>query len=352
MVSTNNLLGIEQFSALVAALYRGPFQEKKWQDFLQQLRVPFDGCIAVIGFRLPKTEDAGVAYVAGAEILPINHQEYARRFSALDPLVNLPDGEIVSLDDMIPRQELKQTTYYKNFMQPFHQEQVMGFDIHRNDKVAVFIRLIREHGKADFSQQEKTTLKLLLPHCRELVNWMDCSRSYLREQSLFEQAFSTLAMATIVLDSKSKIVHKNQIAARLLNEDNGILCTANTLRLSSHQENQLFQNTLEKLLHGTKNIVPHSIVISRRAQPYPLLMTIKNIPFKDEIENERHVAIYIIAPEMRHFDQTQLVIDAFGLTQQEARLVMALINGKTLDDFASEMGISKNTARSHCCPIV
>ena len=52
-------------------------------------------------------------------------------------------------------------------------------------------------------------------------------------------------------------------------------------------------------------------------------------------------------PELRQIDQTQLVMEAFGLTPQEARLVIALANGGTLEEFSSETGVSKNTARTH-----
>lgn len=347
MVCDPGPIPLRQYASLVAALYRGPRQQSPWSDFLEELRAVFEPCITVIGLRLPRPGDPGIAYVGGANFSPEDHRSYANKFKALDPLVDLPDGETVALDDVIPRRELERTAYYQTFMRPFDQAQVMGFDIHSNGRVAVFLRLIRGHGAPDFDRRDRDILELLKPQFRELVGWMDSSRTHLREHQLFEQASSSLAMATIVLDAGLNIVHSNSVAGQLLDSGNGISRVGARLRATMPGSNQQLQQALQRVLASEDGRVPVVVPITRAAHRHPLLLTLKKLPVHEEPEDGPHIAVYMTAPEIRQLDQIQLVVDAFGLTPREARLVIALSNGGTLDEFVASTGVSRNTARTH-----
>lgn len=338
---------LERYTALVAALYRGPRQEQPWQDFLEALCDVFEPCITVIGTRLPHPGDPGITYVGGANFSMEEHREYADKFKALDPLVDLPDGIVVALDDVITRDELKKTAYYRTFMEPMNQTQVMGFDVHVNGRVGLFLRLIRGHAAPDFVQRDRDILVLLEPQLRELAHWMDINRSCAREQHLFEQAVDSFALATIILDPKLQIVYANRVAEQLLDPRNGLHCAAGRLGATSRTGNMQLQQALRRLRDEGKGGVPIVIPIPRPQKEHPLLLTLRRLPIQDRFDDTHHIAVYMAAPEIRQLDQVQLVIDAFELTHQEARLVIALANGGTLDDFSEQARISRNTARTH-----
>ncbi|MEZ5568851.1 MAG: helix-turn-helix transcriptional regulator [Halioglobus sp.] len=340
-------LTVEQFASLVAALYRGRFQESPWQDFLDQLRALCMPCLAVIGLRVPTPGDAGISYVGGAEFTPQAMMSFANKYSALAPLVDLPDGKTVSLDDLITREQLRKTPYYQAFMQPFNQEQVMGFDIHREGKIALFLRLIRARGEPDFGTRERAILELLKPQFRELAVWLETSDNLSREHNLHEQACSSLALGTVILDATLSIVYLNSIAEQLLKKNSSIASIGGKLRLVRLQEQQQLQQALTSLLSDTVHQVPHVIRIKRPSGQSPLFLTLRQLPSQGRLDDTHQIAVYLSDPELRQIDQSRLVEEAFGLTPQEARLVIALANGGTLEKFASDTGVSKNTARSH-----
>lgn len=340
-------LSINEYASLVAALYRGRFQDKPWEDFLSELRELCWPSLTVIGLRVPSPGDAGITYVGGADYSQQDVMNFANKHSALAPLVDLPEGETVSLDDLIPREELRKTTYYQAFMKPFNQEQVMGFDIHKDGKIALFVRLIRGRGEPDFGKRERAILELLKPQFRELVIWLETSQSLAREHDLYEQAFSSLALGTLILDEELNIVYLNSIAEQLVKNNRGIARVGDKLRIIRHQEHQLFQQTLTSLLTDSTQSLPQVIPIEREAGHSPLFLTMRRLPQQDRLDDSHQIALYLSDPELRQIDQTQLVMEAFELTPQEARLVIALANGGTLEDFASDTGVSKNTARTH-----
>jgi DNA-binding CsgD family transcriptional regulator len=338
---------LEQYAAMTAALFRGPFQESPWSDFLAQLRQLAWPCLTVIGLRLPKPGDAGISYVGGANYSPQDLMNFANKYSALAPLVDLPDGETVSLDDLICREKLRSTVYYQTFMRPANQEQVMGFDIHRNGQVALFLRLIRGHGEPDFGANERSLLELLKPPMRELAAWLENTRSFTREHNLHEQAFSSLVLGSIILDADLHIVYMNSVAEQLLDNNPAISRAGNKLRVIRHQEHQQIRQAVAGLLSGDSQGLPQVIPIARQGGHSPLFLTLRQLPLQERLDSEHHIALYMTDPELRQIDQTQLVMEAFGLTPREARLVISLANGGTLEDYASETGVSKNTARTH-----
>lgn len=338
---------LKRYAALVAALYRGPRQERPWQDFLEELRSIFEPCVTVIGLRLPRPGDPGITFVGGADYSAEEHRIYAEKFKALDPLVDLPDGKVVALDDVIPREELKKTVYYRAFMEPADQAQLMGLDIQVNGRVAVFLRLIRGRAAPDFTEDDREILRLIEPQLRELACWMDTSRTHVREQHLFEQASGSLAIATIILDPELRIVYANRVAEQLLRSNNGIRCVADRLSATVRASNVQLREALQLLLQEEKGGVPVVIPIARPTHQYPLLLTLRRLTVQDKLDDTHHIAVYMTAPEIRQINQMQLVADAFELTPQEARLVIALANGGTLDQFVEQAGISRNTARTH-----
>lgn len=340
-------LSVEQYASLVAALYRGRFQEKPWEDFLAELCELCSPCQTVIGLRVPTPGDAGISYVGGADYSPQDLLNFANNHSALAPLVDLPDGETVALDDLITREQLHNTTYYQAFMKPFNQEQVMGFDMHRNGKIALFLRLIRGRGEPDFSARDRAILDLLKPQFKELVVWMETSQSLAREHSLHEQAFSGLALGTLILDADLNIAYSNSVADQVLKNNSIIAKIGDKLRLMHHPEHAQLQQALASLLSDDTHKLPQVITVRREANRSPLFLTMRRLASQDRLDDAHQVSLYMSDPELRQIEQSQLVIDAFELTPQEARLVIDLANGGTLESFACDTGVSRNTARSH-----
>ena len=150
-----------------------------------------------------------------------------------------------------------------------------------------------------------------------------------------------------MLDADLHIEHANSVAEQLLKNNSTIARVGDKLRVMRHREHQQLQHTVRHLLADSKQAVPHVIPLERESGQSPLFITLRRLSRQDRLDDTQHIALYMTDPELRQIDQTRLVMDAFGLTPKEARLVIALANGGTLEGFATDTGISKNTARTH-----
>ena len=89
-----------RMDALLYALYGGTLETPPWQRFLDQLRDLLGGNYATLLLRPPNEHDPGVilnALVVSPEI----YHAYNETYFALDPFVNLPDGEVVTVAEHV-----------------------------------------------------------------------------------------------------------------------------------------------------------------------------------------------------------------------------------------------------------
>ena len=57
--------------------------------------------------------------------------------------------------------------------------------------------------------------------------------------------------------------------------------------------------------------------------------------------------LFITDPEAEAALDSRKLHELFGLTPAEVRLCIALVKGKSVEEYAREAGISSNTARTH-----
>nr|MDT0251760.1 hypothetical protein [Endozoicomonas sp.] len=55
---------------------------------------------------------------------------YNEHFFALDPFVDLPSGQVVTLDEFIPEDERHQSEYFQQFLAPINVHHILGTDIY------------------------------------------------------------------------------------------------------------------------------------------------------------------------------------------------------------------------------
>jgi DNA-binding CsgD family transcriptional regulator len=63
------------------------------------------------------------------------------------------------------------------------------------------------------------------------------------------------------------------------------------------------------------------------------------------------VVIFISDPQQKRSAPAAVLADLFGFTRAESGLALLLANGLSLDQASNELGVSRNTAKSHLSAI-
>jgi hypothetical protein len=110
---TPPVLDLQQIDRLLGAIYEGPTETPPWQSALQILREELRAAHVTLMLRPPSQDSTGIMINTG----PVTRQgveSYETHFFSLDPFVRLPEGQVVTAEELIGRQWLQSAVYQES----------------------------------------------------------------------------------------------------------------------------------------------------------------------------------------------------------------------------------------------
>ncbi|MES0874627.1 helix-turn-helix transcriptional regulator [Sinimarinibacterium thermocellulolyticum] len=358
--ATTPTFELQQIDRLLGAIYEGPTETPPWQSALQLLREQLGAAHVTLMLRPPSPDSTGVMINTG----PVTRQgieSYETHFFSLDPFVRLPEGEVVTAEELIGRQWL-QSAVYLEYLKPLGIRHLLGADIYTKDGIECRLRVTRAHDARPFSDEDKALCRFLLPHLKRSIqlharlDFLEC------ERSLFAGTVNRMLLGMLSFAQDGSLIETNQEARRILAEKDGIWLSGNTLCVDSSQESRELQRMIRSALADANASPPQdggeteaaSVVeamsITRPSGRAKLGVLVRAVPLGPWSESKQRpaVVVFLRDPESNAAQPSQeLVRRLFGLTRMEAQLALLLAEGYTLDEAAEKMNVRRNTARTH-----
>jgi DNA-binding CsgD family transcriptional regulator len=347
----NNYTVSAGMNELLLALSRGPVAEPPWEEFLRLLGTALGADYATLILRPPRQGDTGVV-INSVALSPEIYTEYNEDYYALDPFLDLPPGEVYTIDEFVPLPEYYQSEYYQQYVKATGVSYLMGADMWDELGNSARLRLARLHDSENFGDAERELCKLLLPHLQQTIRLHARIERLDSERALFSDAVDQLAVGAIILDESAQIRRTNKAAQELLRQDDRVHDDGGRLRVGDPVENTAFRAMLEEVMQAHQRAEPSFVRVFRlqgEADSPALGMLLKPLPLVDASDGSRNpsVAIFISDPGKRRETPRAVLMELFGLTRAEARLAMQLADGATLDEAARKLHISRNTVKTH-----
>lgn len=344
-------LSFEDFSELVGQLYEGPLESIPWVTFLNQLNSLLHSKYVTFILRPPSTQVDGLM-VSTTGTSSDATASYNKHFFALDPFVGLPNREVVALADFMPEAELKQSEFFRNFLEPVDVFHILGVDINTNDGAQCRLRISRGRDDAPFVESETHLLARFIPHLERSIKLHMQLNRIETERNLYAGAVDQMAVGTIILDDTGKVLQTNQVAERLLQEKDGIKQVNDGLQVGSARDTQEFRRLVRQAMLSQKGNLASVVEAMRVKRPSgraDLGIIVRSVPLSAWSEGKQcpTVVIFISDPEQQSSAPQEIVRALFDFTPAETQLAMLLANGLTLDEASEELGISRNTSRAH-----
>ncbi|BBH45471.1 hypothetical protein KU43P_19480 [Pseudomonas sp. KU43P] len=344
-------LSLEDFSELVGQLYQGPMENIPWVTFLNQLNRLLDSKYVTFILRPPSSQVDGLMVSTNGTSSEATNS-YNKHFYALDPFIGLPNSEVVALSDYLPEAELRQSEFFRNFLEPVDVFHILGVDINTSDGAQCRLRISRGRDDPPFVNDEKTLLARFIPHLEQSIKvHMQLNRIEI-ERNLYAGAVDQMAVGTIILDETGKVLQTNQVAERLLQEKDGIKQVNDGLQVGSARDTQEFRRLVRQAMlsqKGNQATVVEAMRVTRPSGRADLGIIVRSVPLAAWSEGKQcpAVVIFISDPEQQSSAPQEIVRALFDFTPAETQLAMLLANGLTLDEASEELGISRNTSRAH-----
>lgn len=346
-------LGCAQLDELITAVYQGITETPPWQTALECLREFMNASHTTLMLRPPSPESTGVMINTG-EVDQQATESYETHFFAVDPFVNLPDGRIASAEEIVGEEEWLASDMYNKYLRPLGIRHLLGTEIHTEDGIECRLRISRTPEYEAFTAHDKDVLCLALPHIRRAIQ-LHAKLDYLEcERQVISGAMNRMLLGMVSFATDRTIMEVNEEAERILAEKDGIWRTGNGLKAANRAENQELQRLIREAIDGGVTDSSEQLVeatsITRQFDRGRLGIVVRSIPMGPWTESMQRpaAAVFLRDPDYNSAQPSEDVVRrVFGLTRMEAALAVLLAKGESLDDAAEELGVRRNTARTH-----
>lgn len=346
-------LPLDQFSRLVALVYRGALDPLPWSGAVEALHRLLRASWVTLILRPASAGHQALMVNMGREGGPhvaasphINPDVFT-----LDPFMNLPSDRIVTADEMVGESNWLNSEYYRQFCEPAGVRYVMGADIHTEEGSECRFRICRPAEAPPFSAADKALCQMLLPHFENAVRLYTSIDAAESERQLLAGTVDRMLLGTVILDEAGTVLKTNSVAHHILRENDGLRIAQGLLEAGYGAENRELYRLIKLALQGitsTAGAVSQAMSISRPSGRAKLGLALRSIPPGDWLETRHRptVAVFIRDPESRSQASREMIQRLFGLTPAESSLALLLADGQSLDEAAVQLGVRKNTARA------
>lgn len=338
----------EPMNQLLLELGRAPVADAPWQDFLSLLAAAMDADSCTLILRQPRQGDTGVVFNSVLRTASLD-QAYRESYYALDPFVDLPAGQVCSIDEFIEPDEYYQSDYYQRFLKGTGVGQLLGADLWDDLGNFAGLRMARLREKSSFSVEQRALCQTLLPHLQQTVRLHARIERLNSERALFADTVDQMAMGAIILDQQGQIRRSNREADAWLREGSVLANESGRLRVGDVEQNREFRRVLDEVMQAHLAAEPSVARVFRLEGEPGLGVLLRPLPQVAASAGTRSpsVAIFISDPGRTREADAEVLCQLFGFTRAESRLALQLANGATLDEAAENLHVSRNTAKSH-----
>lgn len=351
------------YDQLISAIYQGPLEETPWQAFLPLLNQQMSALAVSLVLRPPASGDAGLiinfrrpeagstAKTALADPADWPASAYRKHFFALDPFINLPMGEVVTLAELLATEDMEGSEYYSQYLKPANVFHIIGADTREPSGLIANLRVCRSQHEAPFDHSHKQLIGAIMPHLTRAIQLHTRINHIESERDIYANAVDKLAVGTIILDERGDVLNTNAMASQLLAQKDGISLNNQQLSISHHELATEFQQLLNKVLDQRRDNKPalaEALRVSRPSGRADLALVIRPVPVSEWSEGQSSptIAIFISDPEQQSETSQQIITRLFNFTPAEAALAMLLAKGLSLAETSERQNISQHTARA------
>jgi DNA-binding CsgD family transcriptional regulator len=338
-------------SELVRLSYEAATDPSRWNDFLRLFSQAIHAPSAVFLIHDKTYQQANVSRSIGVE--PTWVKPYEEYFVTINPWLEgnpFRRGVVAAGEQILNDRELVRTEFYNDFLRPQDWFYSCGVLIAEDQSARSEITAIRSRRGGGFTRKEIALFEYLAPHLQCAVrihNRIAGLESGLNAATGTLDRFPT---GIVAVDSDAKVILTNRAADAILKRGD-ILISRDGLQAARRQETVKLRNAIAAVCMERHSGIPKPemvVQVHRRSGLRPFEVLVCPLPAHSSLRNGKAAAaLFITDPEEDAKLDSRALHQLFGLTPAEIRLCVALVKGKSVEEYAQEAAISPNTARTH-----
>ena len=240
-------------------------------------------------------------------------------------------------------------------------QHTMGADILIGGSELIRLRVCRSDRQGPFTSKEIAFGQMLLPHFKRAVSGWLRQQQWERDTYLNERAIESLRLGIVTVSESGCVLNANRMALQFLRSNSGIRIANGVITCDNQSEDRKLRLAIQKAIderNSPLNDLGIAIMAKNPLSAARATMLVKRVAYAPSVPGPSTAAavVYIRIPIPASFTRSpdyerrmsqRLVRQLFALTPQESAMVLCMVDGATLDEAASALGIKRNTARTH-----
>lgn len=326
-------------SELVDRLYAALFSEARWQGFVTRSCDLMPNGKSALFFHDKDSGAGALALTAGLDdTMVAKFNDYYHRVNPwVDHAMKRPLGKVMQADEMLPREDLKRTEYFQDFLRPQDIETGLGVTLHRQDGLHVFFSIVSADVGEERLEHARRTITLLVPHLYRAFR--------VRRRGSDEDGGPRLPSGgRLQVDARLRVVAADAEALTLLAQTED-LSLGPLGRLVCRDADLL--SCLQHLLNSDARPAVRHLHLKRKSGGLPLHVCLyRSGQAGSTFSSGASCFIQLEDPARALPDGVGRFRALHGLTCAEADIVAALVAGLTPDQIAVQRKTSPATVRT------
>lgn len=353
---------LAEFSDLVHLIYAAGANPALWREAVAELGRSLKGTRALLftplatpqagGFIFPWQMDD--AYIALWATKYIAHDVWTQAAQRQGRVLT---GNVMTDEELLPTAELHASVYYREFLSAHDVEHVCAGVIFEGEPglPTTIATIYRSKSAAPFQPEDKQWLALLIPHFSRALGLMHRLNLARHQEQSLRAALNRLSVGVLLLDTQFRVTFINTAGQRAMERQDGLaMDSAQRLRAtaSGERHGQGITQWLTQLAgtaHTDRSGFNDTHRVRRTGNAATYMLQCCPLEPTDPLtlhEGARHIVFVTDPDQIRLPSPTQLQ-QQLGLTPAESRIALALAQGMTYRDAATQGQVTEETLRTH-----
>lgn len=343
-----------ELSRVIADIYDAAIDPALWQQALASVCNYVGGKTAALLWHDSAAQQAQVMHIYNDD--PHYTQLYFQKYLTMDPFYPaaglVEEGAVHVQDEIVPRDELVKTRFYKEWIEPQGIVDVVSSNLEVGITRSSMINIQTDatYGMVDGKMRER--LAVLVPHLQRAVSigrLFDQSKTAVQGLT---NALDHVEAAVFLVGAEGAISFANAPAQQMLRQANRVCERDNALHAVAADIDQILRDTFRSAENGDASLGVRGVAVSLASSPeeslfaHVLPMTSGRRQKAGEA-NHAVAAVFIRETAPNAPPPLEAIARLYELTASELRVLDALVKVNGIRAMAEMLGLSQATVKTH-----
>lgn len=353
-----------RYDEIVQQIYRAGSGLTPWLEPISDIATIFEAwSVQLLGVN-KRTGVMSFSYESGSAP-PAAPLEYIRHYHRVDPRLGkhlpAPVGEWFSCEEHFDDQFVETSEFYRDYLIPMGGRYMYGRKLHDDESSTVLIGHLSRVGRPPLSPQEKGSFARLAEHFENALDIGQALMERAGEPSVGAELLERLRQPIILIDSHRRVSYRNRNAMDLLSRRDVVLEQDGQLVCRDSGSDVDFNLALREI--GLAPISTHgdmaspaerkSIRLARKdgRQVAATLLALRPDQTMGTFGRLPQALFTVFEPGAAIDIDPFMLSTTSDLTPAEGRIAAMVVNGRTPEECAVEMGVKISTVRSQLAAV-